>query len=57
MTNIKNTKLDLEYGYIEAIYSKNKIEIYDKDGLGGVYVTKLDLINMLKLFEDQEQED
>lgn len=37
--------------------SGNKVEIYDKEGMDIVYLTKQDLLGMLKLFEQQEQED
>lgn len=34
----------------------NEIELLDKEDEQIIYVTKQDLLNMLKLFEEQEQE-
>lgn len=53
---IKTVKLESDTMEATIINSNNKVEIYDKEGMDIVFVSKQDLLNMLKLFEEQEQE-
>lgn len=53
MSKLKRIKL--EHSYLEATYYGTQVEIYDTEGLDLVFVSKQDLIAMLKLFEEQEE--
>lgn len=50
---IKLESATMEATIINSNNNNNKVEIYDKEGMDIVFVTKQDLLDMLKLFEEQ----
>ena len=51
-----NSSIKLQNSYLYATKYDNEVEICDENDGRNVYVTKQDLLDMLKLFEEQEQE-
>ena len=48
--------LKLSKTYVAELYTQDYVQIYCTDLMDTVFVTKQDLLDMLKLFEEQEQE-